>query len=334
MVAKIRSGATFAFDVLMASANEYGIDRVGRMSAAVAYRGMFALAPMLIIAVGVLGAVVGGSEEEAQREIFEVIERLAGTEVANALTTFVSSAVTVGDTAAIVGAVLLLWTASSLFYEIQNDLNDIFHVPYEHTAGAKEFVKKRVVGFLWALGLGITLIAVWFLNLLWRFFDGVFPDDLAWVHSLIAQLTPLVSAVVLPILFALFFQSMTAIRVRWRAVWLGATFTAVVFLAAAYVTGLYFTWEDGASALSLAGAFFVLLLMAYVLASVFLFGAVVTKVYNDFLNSGDVKSPTDREMEATLTPDVVIADPPEAVPVTAIMAFLGGLFVGWRRNRG
>jgi membrane protein len=333
MVAKIRSGAMFAFDVLMASANEYGIGRVSRMSAAVAYRGMFALAPTLIIAVGVLGAVVSDSEAEMQQQIFETIERFAGAEVANALTTFVSSAISVGNTAAVVGVVLLLWTASSLFYEIQNDLNDIFHVPYEHTAGAKEFVRKRGVGFLWAVGLGITLIAVWFVNLLWRFFGGVFPEDLAWVHSLIALLTPLVSAVVLPVLFALLFQSMTAIKVRWRAVWLGATLTAIAFLMAAYGTGLYFAWEDGASALSLAGAFFVLLLMAYILATVFLFGAVVTNVYNDFLQAGDVKSPTIREIEATSTPDVVVADPPEAVPVTAIMAFLGGLFVGWRRNR-
>jgi membrane protein len=332
MVAKIRSGAHFAFDILLASAHEYGVDRVSRMSAAVAYRGMFAIAPMLIIAVGVLGAVVGGSAE-AQEEIFESIERFAGAQVADALTTFVSSAVTVGNTAAIVGIVLLLWTASSLFYEIQNDLNDIFHVPYEYTSGVMGFVKKRGVGFLWAVGLGITLIAVWFLNLLWRFFGGVFPDDLAWVHRLIALLTPLVSVIVLPVLFALIFQTMTAIKVRWRAVWLGAVFTAVVFLTAAYGTGLYFAWEDGASALSLAGAFFVLLLLAYVLASVFLFGAVVTKVYDDFLDAGDIKSPSLRDKETGPAPNVLIAEPPEAVPVATVLAFLGGLFVGWRRNR-
>jgi membrane protein len=332
MVAKIRSGAHFAFDILLASTHEYGVDRVSRMSAAVAYRGMFAIAPMLIIAVGVLGAVVGGSAE-AQEEIFESIERFAGAEVADALTTFVSSAVTVGNTAAIVGIILLLWTASSLFYEIQNDLNDIFHVPYEYTSGVMGFVKKRGVGFLWAVGLGITLIAVWFLNLLWRFFGGVFPDDLAWVHRLIALLTPLVSVIVLPVLFALIFQSMTAIKVRWRAVWLGAVFTAVVFLTAAYGTGLYFAWEDGASALSLAGAFFVLLLLAYVLASVFLFGAVVTKVYDDFLDAGDIKSPSLRDKETGPTPNVLIAEPPEAVPVATVLAFLGGLFVGWRRSR-
>ncbi len=332
MVAKIRSGAHFAFDILLAAAHEYGVDRVSRMSAAVAYRGMFAIAPMLIIAVGVLGAVVGGSEE-AQQEIFESIERFAGAEVADALTTFVSSAVTVGNTAAIVGIILLLWTSSSLFYEIQNDLNDIFHVPYEYTSGIMGFVKKRGVGFLWAVGLGITLIAVWFLNLLWRFFGGVFPDDLSWVHRLIALLTPLVSVIVLPVLFALIFQSMTAIKVRWRAVWLGAIFTAVVFLTAAYGTGLYFAWDDGASALSLAGAFFVLLLLAYVLASVFLFGAVVTKVYDDFLDAGDIKSPSLRDKETGPTPNVLIAEPPEPVPVATVLAFLGGLFVGWRRNR-
>jgi membrane protein len=329
MVAKIRSGANFAFDILSASAHEYGVDRVNRMSAAVGYRAIFALAPLLIIAVGVLGAVVG----DAEQEIFDAIEQIAGTEVATALATFVSSAVPQGDAAAIVGIVLLLWTSSSLFYEIQNDLNDIFHVPYERTSGVMGFVKKRGLGFLWALGLGIALIAVWFLNFLWRFFGGVFPDDLVWVHQLISLLAPLVSAIVLPVMFAVVFQTMTAVKVRWRAAWLGGIFTAVVFLMAAYGTGLYFSWEDGASALSVAGAFFVLLLLTYVLAAVFLFGAEVTKVYNDFLDAGDIKSPSLRDKETAHGPDMVVADPPEALPVTAILAFLGGLFVGWRRSR-
>ncbi|MFV1962359.1 MAG: YihY/virulence factor BrkB family protein [Acidimicrobiia bacterium] len=330
MVAKIRSGANFAFDILSASAHEYGVDRVSRMSAAVGYRAIFALAPLLIIAVAVLGAVVGDAEQEI---IFEAIEQIAGTEVATALDTFVSSAVTQGDAAAIVGIILLLWAASSLFYEIQNDLNDIFHVPYERTSGVMGFAKKRGLGFLWALGLGIALIAVWFLNFLWRFFGGVFPDDLVWVHGLISFLAPLMSAVVLPVMFAVVFQTMTAVKVRWRAAWLGGIFTAVVFLVAAYGTGLYFAWEDGASALSVAGSFFVLLLLAYVLASVFLFGAEVTKVYNDFLDAGDIKSPSLRDKETAHAPDMVVADPPEALPVTAILAFLGGLFVGWRRSR-
>ena len=332
MVAKIRSGAHFAFDILSASAHEYGVDRVSRMSAAVGYRAIFALAPLLIIAVGVLGAVIGSSVD-AQQEILEAIERIAGEQVATALENFLLSAVTMGDTAALVGIILLVWTASSLFYEIQNDLNDIFHVPYEHTSGVKGFVRKRGVGFLWAFGLGIVLVAIWFLNFLWRFFQGVFSDDLVWVHRLITLLTPLVSAIVLPVLFAVVFQSMTAVRLRWRAVWLGAIFTAVVFLVAAYGTGLYFAWGDGTSALSVAGGLFVLLLMIYVLAGVFLFGAEVTKVYNDFLDAGDIKSPSLRDKETTHAADMVVADPPEAVPVTAIVAFLGGLFVGWRRNR-
>ena len=332
MLTKIRSGANFTFDILSASAHEYGVDRVGRMSAAVGYRAMFALAPLLIIAVGVLGVLVGGSEG-VQQEILGRVERIAGAEVADALTAFVSSAVTMGDTAAVVGFILLLWTASSLFNEIQNDLNDIFHVPYEYTSGVKGFVKKRGIGFLWAFGLGIVLVAIWLLNFLWRFFEGVFSDDLVWVHQLITLLTPLVSSIVLPVVFAVVFQSMTAVTLRWRAVWLGAIFTAVVFLMAAYGAGLYFTWDDGASALSVVGGLFVLLLMTYVLASVFLFGAVVTKVYNDFLHAGDIKSPSVRDKMTTHAPDMVVADPPEAVPVTAIVAFLGGLFVGWRRNR-
>ena len=328
---KIKSGTRFSYEVLYAASTEYGVGRVNRMSAAVAYRTIFALAPLLIIAVGVLGAVVGGSVE-AQQEIINAIARIAGTEVADALETFVVSAVTFSDTAAVIGILLLLWTVSSLFFEIQNDLNDIFHVPHEQTAGVVEFIKKRGVGYLWALGLGVTVLAVWFLNVAWQLLENLFPENLAGLHRLIGILTPLISVVLLPVLFALLVQTMTAIKVRWRAVWYGAIFTSIGFLLTAFGAGLYFAWEEGTSALTVAGSFFVLLLMAFILSGVFLYGAVVTKVYNDYLEVGAVKPPTVREDEAAKS-EVVVADPPEPVPVAAVLGFLGGLFVGWRRRR-
>ncbi|MEA1902039.1 MAG: YhjD/YihY/BrkB family envelope integrity protein, partial [Actinomycetota bacterium] len=183
-----------------------------------------------------------------------------------------------------------------------------------------------------ALGLGLALIAVWLLNFLWRFVEGLFPDDLVRVHTWIGYLTPLVSIIVLPILFGLIFQSGTVIRIRWRAIWFGASFTAIVFLLAAYGIGLYFAWDEDTSAFTVAGSVFVVLLMAFVLAGVFLFGAQVTKVYADYLAEGDVMQPSLRE-RALSEPNAIVAEPAPPVPKAAVLGFLGGLFVGWRRTK-
>lgn len=330
MWVKVKKNGRIAYEMLKAAGKEYGEDRVGRMAAAVAYRAIFALAPLFLVAVFVFGLFLGGSAS-AETQILDAVEQFAGSEVRDAVSTFLGSVETGGNTAGVIGFALLLWTSSSLFNELQNDLNDIFHVPYEKTTGVVAFVTKRGLGFLSALGLGLVLVSVWLLNSIWQLLEGLFTDNLEPLHDLISLLAPLVSIIVLPVVMALAFQVLSRVKVRWRAVWWGAIFTSVAFLAAAYGTGLYFS-QSGTSVATAAGSIFVVLLLAYVLSAVYLFGAEVTKVYNDYLESGDVTRPNVRQATHEV-PEVVVAEPREPVPLAAIGAFLSGLFVGWWRRR-
>ena len=93
----------------------------------------------------------------AQAEILGRVEELAGPAVADALQTFMVSVEVSGGTAAVIGVILLFWTASSLFLEMQRDLNDIFDVPQKEVTGVVAMVRLRGVGFLWVLGLGFLL---------------------------------------------------------------------------------------------------------------------------------------------------------------------------------
>ena len=334
MLERLRT--SFVYQVLYASINEYNVGRVSRMSAAVAYRALFALAPVFIISVGILGLVLG-SDLEAQQEIYEGIETVLGSDVADALQTFLGTALAGSSSATIVGFVLLLWTSSSLFYEVQNDLNDIFHVPYEETAGALEFLKKRGWGFLWAVGLGLTVLAVWMVNIFWQYLEGFFEDrGLIALHQVLDALTPIVTMIFLPVLFALLFQTLTDVKVPRRALIRGSVYVAVAFVLAGLGAELYFAWSEDTSAATVAGSLFVIIFLAYVLSGVFLFGGVVTKVYSDFLTHGDVRAPTERKqtlLDESLAVDLVVAEPPTPLPVGAVTGFLAGLFVGWRRSR-
>ena len=327
---KIKTSSITAIEVLRAAAKAYGRDRVSRMSAAVAYRAIFAVAPLVLLAVYVFGLLLG-PETNAQGEILHFVERFAGGSVREAMLRVLDSVEDTGGAAGVVGVVLLLWTSSSLFLELQNALNDIFAVPYEHTSGPIDFMRKRGLGFLFALGLGLVLVAVWLLNGIWQLLGGLFPESFEPAHRLIGLFAPLVSLVVLPFVMALAFQVLSRAKVRWRAVWWGSFFTSVSFLAAAYGTGLYFRLT-GSSAAGVAGSIFVILLLAFVLAAVFLFGAEVTKVYDDYLGKGDVEPPSARR-SGHQGPDVVVTEPSPPLPLAAVFAFIGGLFVGWRRNR-
>lgn len=285
MLERVKTLAKTTYDIYKYAGQQYGIDRVNRMAAAVAYRVMFAAAPLLIVTIWLVGLVIGS--DEAQAEILGAIDRIAGDEVVAAVTTLLESLAATSAVTGIVGLVLLLWTSSSLFMELQNDLNDIFGVPYEQTTGILNTVKHRGLGFLWALALGLVVIAVLFLNNIWQFLEALLPDSFEPVHRLITFLTPLVSVVLLPVVFALFFQTLTQVKVRWRAIWWGSFFTSVAFLLASYGASIYFRLSPR-SAAGFAGAVFVILLLAYILSAVFLFGAEVTKAYDLYLASGRV----------------------------------------------
>jgi membrane protein len=217
-----------------------------------------------------------------------------------------------------------------LFLELQRDLNDIFEVPHEEVSGILAMARTRGIGFLWVVGLGFLLVATWSINAIWRFVAGLLPDNLDAVNDVISLVTPLVSVILLPLVFALIFQTMTALTVPWRAVWAGGAFTAVVFLIAAYGVGVYFQIAGPTTALGFAGSFVVILFLAYFLSMVFLYGAEVTKVYADRLAQ---RAASTVPKPLYTDPQVVVAEPPSGIPKTAFLAFLAGIIAGWRGSR-
>jgi membrane protein len=328
-IARLPSWARGPGEILASAAEKYGADRASRMAAAIAYRTVFALAPLLMIAVAVLGSFLG-SRVEAQKEIVEGIEAVVGPEVAEVVNDILTSALGSTGTAYLIGGILLLWTASSLFLEMQRDLNDIFDVPHKEVTGIVAMVRLRGVGFLWVLGLGFLLVATWLINAILGFLTNLLPGAFAAVDDLITVLTPLASLILLPLVFAMIFKTMIVASIPWRPAWVGGAFTAVVFLIAAYGVGIYFEIAGPTTALGFAGSFIVILFLAYFLAMVFLYGGEVTKAYYDRIAARE--APPARPTLYT-DPQVVVAEPPAGIPQAAFLAFLAGLIAGWRRSR-
>jgi membrane protein len=313
-----------AFRVLVDAGRRYGPDRAGRMAAAIAYRAVFAFAPLTIVAVGVAGLVLGGSQA-AQRRLIAQVEEIAGSQFADLFDDFLAPALDVGSITAIVGLLLLLWFISSLFLEVHRDLDDIFRVPYEHVSGLIPSIRQRSVGAAWSFGLGLTLVAVLLLNSMWRVLESVFPENLLGLHGAVTLLAPFVSLVILPPLLGLLMQTMSTTRLPWRPVWWGATFISVEFLMTIYGVNWYFAVFGSPTAIGFASSIVIVLFMAYVLSSVFLFGAEVTAVVMERSGLPPGPDPADADM--------VVAEPPSPAPKAAIVGFLGGLLIGWKRSQ-
>ncbi len=108
--------------------SEWNADKASRLAAALAYYTIFSLAPLLIIAIAIAGAVFG--EEAARGEIVGQISGLVGKEGAKFIETAIENAnkPREGTIASLVGVAILLFGASGLFAQLQDALNTIWEV--------------------------------------------------------------------------------------------------------------------------------------------------------------------------------------------------------------
>jgi membrane protein len=250
------------------------------MGAALAYYTLFSLAPLMLIVVSVGGMLFG--EDAARGEIEVQLRSLMGTGGARAVQDLLASVrqPTQGSLATAVGLVLLFMGATSVFAELQDALDRIWHAPASWRAGPwLSLVRTRLLSF--GLILAITfllLVSLVFstaLSLMGRWIEPVFG---AWV-ALAALCKALAAFALLTALFALIYKMMPRVRVEWEDVWTGALFTATLFSFGRYLIGLYIGRSGIVSGFGAAGSLVVILLWVYYSAQIFLLGAQFTWVY-------------------------------------------------------
>ena len=93
--------------------NEWNEDKASRLAAALAYHTIFSLAPLLIVAIAIAGAVFG--EEAAKGEIVGQIQGLVGEAAAEVIQTMIINTTRTrgGTLATIVGIATLLTQVAS-----------------------------------------------------------------------------------------------------------------------------------------------------------------------------------------------------------------------------
>jgi membrane protein len=91
---------------------------------------------------------------------------------------------------------------------------------------------------------------------------------------------------VITLLFAAIFKVLPDARVAWRDVWVGAAFTAVLFVIGKYLIGLYLGHSNPGEAFGAAGSLAVMFIWVYYSSMILLFGAEFTQVWAKRHGSG------------------------------------------------
>lgn len=255
-------------------------DYAPSMGAALAYYTVFSVAPLLLIVISVAGLVFG--RDAARGEIFAQLAGLMGAQGAMAVQGMLEALnkPTEGIVATVVGVVLVLIGATTVFGELQDAMDRIWRAPARETSsGIWSLVRVRLLSFSMVMGIGfllmVSLVASAALAAVGKWWSPLFGG---W--ATLAQAVNFVfSFAMVTVIFAMIYKLMPRVTVQWRDVWIGAGVTALLFTVGKHLIGLYIGKSSVASGYGAAGSLVVLLVWVYYSAQIFLLGAEFTWVY-------------------------------------------------------
>ena len=254
-------------------------ERPKQLAAALAYFGMFSLAPMIYIALAVAGLFIDAAS--LLDRILDRLEMTLGTEVA----ALVRNLVKVLDQPSEAGSALLsvvsffvlLFAASSFFFQLQFALNRIWRVPPPERGQTRAFIAQRLFSFLVVIVAGLVLVALAIVNLIGTWLGSMLNVGLFDGHFAIPAFV-----LVATLAFALLYKILPDVDMSWRSVWLGAGIASLLVTLGSVLVVWMLASGRIDSGLAAAGAFVVVLLLFYFIAQIFLFGAIVSREYSNW----------------------------------------------------
>ncbi|WP_414619251.1 YihY/virulence factor BrkB family protein [Calothrix sp. CCY 0018] len=258
---------------------EWNDDKASRLAAALSYYTIFSLAPLLIIAIAIAGAVFG--DEAASGEIVRQIQGLVGKAGAEVIQTALQNAQK-PDTrnfASIISIAVLLFGASNVFAQIQDALNTIWEVEPKPGRSIWQTLRKRFLSFAMVGGVGFLLMMSLIVNAVLtgmvNYFGSLIPGfDFLWQFANFA-----ISFAVITLLFALIYKFIPDAKIAWNDVWVGSAMTSLLFVIGKSLLELYLGSGSFGSAYGAAGSLIVLLAWINYAAQIIFFGAEFTQVY-------------------------------------------------------
>jgi membrane protein len=254
-------------------------DNALRLGASLAYYTLFAIAPVLLVAIAIAGMAFGA--EAARGEIVGQLQALVGRDGGEAIQAMLegASARESGLFATAIGGVTFVFAATGAFLELQTVLNTIWRVKPNPDINLTAYVTDRIRSFSIVVAIGFLLLVSLAVSAALSAASTWLDQRAPGVPLIWQTANAAVSLGVVTMLFALLYKFLPDVRLRWRDVLIGAFVTAVLFTVGKQAIGFYLGQSATASSYGAAGSVMVLLLWVYYSTQIVLLGAEFTRLY-------------------------------------------------------
>jgi membrane protein len=249
-----------------------------RLAASLSFYSLLSLAPLVILTMAVASLAFGRSE--AEQVLIDEVGDLMGGAGASTVEMVIEHGKEprAGGVASLIGIIILLLGASSVFGELQSGLNKIWDVKAPDDTGLLSLIESRLISFALVLGFGFLLLVSLLFSAALAAFGKLISAHLSLPTALLAATNAAVSFAGIFVLITLILRYVPDVRLRWRDIWQGALATAILFSIGKSLMGLYLGKTAVGSAYGAAGSLIVVILWVYYSAMIFYFGAEFTRV--------------------------------------------------------
>lgn len=269
----------FLFD----TKEDWALLQPSRLAAAIAYRGIFSLVPLLLISILIVSLVF--DLQTAIKQMNEVLTQIVGAQTANIIEAAMTEsatepnrlqAISVKDSliVGLIGVGVLLYGATALFTELKLALNTVWGIPYAASRGIWRFIYNRLIALAMAVGVGLLFLSTVIANTIISVINSIFP-----LGNLVQLISLGITFSLLTLLIALIYRYAPDISIAWRDVWVGSVVTALLLTVGIYLIGIYLAYSHIGSAFGAAGALMVILIWMYYSAHIFIIGASFTRSF-------------------------------------------------------
>jgi membrane protein len=251
-----------------------------RMAGATAFFTTFALPPIMVILIQMLGLFF--TTEKIRANLFETLGAIIGEDavqqVINVLIAFREMANNIFIT--IAGFVFLLFVATTLFHIISGSLNQLWKIRSIHKRKVWEVLRNRIKSVAVILVAGLLFVI------------GLVSEALqAFVDNYILEFSPLlstyfnnvvhysISVFIVTLWFAVVFRYLPDGRPNWRVALTGGLVTSILFNAGKILLRYLLGYSNINTIYGASGSIVLLLLFVFYSSLILYYGAVFTKLW-------------------------------------------------------
>lgn len=268
-------------NLVITTVKEWLEDDAMTYSAALAFYFVLSIPALLLFSVSI-GSIFLKSEN-IQNTILENLHGVVDERVINMVVLLFESIPEINSLSisALIGLILLLWSASNIFRQLRNFLERAWDIKPAESRGVRDFIKNTIISFIFVITFGGLLMISIIVEGVIYMSSSLFHEILPFSPLIANYAGSIASFLILVFFFMLVYRVLPNTKLDFKAVFVGSLVTVILITIGKYAVGLFFTYSNPTSVYGAVGSIIGLFLLIFYSSIMMTIGAEFTKVYSE-----------------------------------------------------